>query len=256
MLLLPPSEGKAPGGHGAPWARADRSFPQLDAARVAVRDAVRAVLAAGDDGTAGRLLGARGATLQRARADWDDLDDAPTMPAAHRYSGVTWAALAPGELAPAARTALRERVVIPSGLWGLLRAGDPIPAYRVKMGARVAPLGVLARHWRPLIAPHLGELADGGWVVDLLPVEHRAAIDPAGLGTARLVRVDLVAAGPSETVRAVGHAGKTLRGLLARAILAAGARTPLQLARLSVPGLRPGEVSHDDAGTRIVFSVG
>lgn len=255
MILLPPSEGKTPGGHGPPWAQADRSLTQLDAARAVVRDAVRAILGTGDDGDVRGVLGARGATLDRARAEWEHLDDAPTMRASDRYSGVTWAALAPDDLTPAARRALRDRVAIPSGLWGLLRADDPIPAYRVKMGARVAPLGVLARHWRPLITPHVAALADGGWIIDLLPVEHRAAIDPAGLGTARLVRVDLLAGGGPSGARAVGHAGKTLRGLLARAVLSTGARTPHDVARLAVPGLRPGVVSDDGAGARVVFTV-
>lgn len=255
MILLPPSEGKAPGGGGPPWTRAHRSFPDLDGARAAVRDAVRAVLAAGDDGAIRRLLGVRGATLDRARADWERLDEAPTMPAAERYSGVMWAALTADGLPPAARRALGERVAIPSGLWGLVRAGDPIPAYRVRMGARVAPLGLLARHWRPLIGPHIAALAAPGWVIDLLPVEHRAAIDPAGLGAARRVRVDLLAAGGAGGPRAVGHAGKTLRGLLARAILTSGAETPHEVARLAVPGLGPGAVTDDGAGARVVFTV-
>lgn len=235
MLLLPPSEGKTAGGDGPPWTRAGMSIPALNRERRRVRDAVRAHLAHGDDAAAA-LLGARGATLERALADWRRLDRAPTMPACERYSGVVWAALAPDTLPPTAREALDRRTLVVSGLWGVLRAADPIPAYRLKMSARPGGLGTLSGHWRPAVTRTVRRLADGGWVVDMLPAEHRAALDPAGLGSVPLLRVDILADGPGGR-RAIGHAGKHLKGLLARAVLEADARTPDQVAALRVPGL-------------------
>ena len=62
-------------------------------------------------------------------------------------------------------------------------------------------------------------------------------MDPAGLGRARLVRVEIVEEGEGGP-RALGHAGKALKGRLARAILEADARTPAAVAALEVPGLR------------------
>ena len=236
MLLLPPSEGKAPGGEGPPWAAAPAAFPQLDPVRARVRDAVREALAAGD-AEAVRLLGVRGAHLARALAEWEELDTAPTLPAAERYRGVVWTALGVDGLGRTARRRLDARVLVLSGLWGLLAATDPVPAYRLKMGARVPALGPLAAVWRPLVTPLVDARAAGGWVIDLLPAEHSAALDAEGLAEARHLRVELVEdAGGGR--RSVGHAGKTLKGLLARAILETGAATPRAVAGLEVPGLR------------------
>lgn len=234
VLLLPPSEGKAPGGVGPPRDDAAGAFPALAPERATVRSAVRAALATGE-AAAAALLGARGARLAQALGDWDHLEEAHTLPAAERYTGVVWAALDPGGLSPAARRRLRAWVVVPSGLWGLAAATDALPAYRLSMASRVPGLGPLAAWWRPRVTPLLAERAGGGWIIDMLPGAHRAAIDPEGLGAARLLRVDLVG-GPGGR-RAMGHGGKAAKGALARALLEAGARDPASVADLEVPGL-------------------
>jgi uncharacterized protein len=253
VLLLPPSEGKAPGGNGPPWQAARRSLPELDPDRRAVRDAVRAALAA-DPAGAGRLLAARGPYLARALAEWEELDDAPTLPAMARYTGVVWAALSPQTLDRGSRRRLASRALVASGLWGLLGAADPVPAYRLKMGAAVPPLGGLAAWWRPRITPLVDRRAGGGWVIDLLPAEHAAAIDRAGLTASRLLRVALVEDDGAGGRRAAGHAGKHLKGLLARAILEADARTPRAVAALEVPGLRAEGVERVPGGATVTFT--
>ncbi len=207
---------------------------------------MRATIGAGDRAAA-RLLGVRGPHLARALAEWGRLDDAPTLPAAERYSGVVWAGLGVASLDTTARRRLARRVLVPSGLWGLVAATDPLPAYRLKMGARVAPLGALAAWWRPAITPLIDARADGGWIIDLLPEVHASAVDPALLRRSRLLRVTLVEDGPGAARRALGHAGKTLKGRLARAILEAGAATPGSVSALEVEGLLRGATSRREA---------
>jgi hypothetical protein len=55
--------------------------------------------------------------------------------------------------------------------------------------------------------------------------------------------------------RAAGHAGKALKGRLARAMLEADVRTPRALAALAVPGLAHDAEASGRAGdvTRVVF---
>lgn len=253
VVLLPPSEGKAPGGRGPAWRAAPHSLDGLDDARASVIAAVRAALA-GAPAARERLLGARGALLERSLAEWDEIDAAPTLPAHARYSGVVWAALDPPTLGRGARRRLATRVLVPSGLWGLVAANDPIPAYRLKMGASVPSLGPLAAWWRPRITPLVDARAGGGWIIDLLPLEHAAALDPGGLADSRLMRVSLVEVGDDGERRAAGHAGKHLKGLLARAILESGAATPRAVAALAVPGLRAEGVTRSAGGATVVFS--
>lgn len=234
VLLLPPSEGKAPGGAGEPVDWAHGAFGHLAALRLQVRDAVRGAVRRRADAQA--LLGVTGPHLDRALEEWRDIDRAPTLPAAARYSGVVWGALdVPGMPAPARRRAMG-RIVVPSGLWGLVGAADPIPAYRLKMGARVEPLGRLSAWWQPTVTAALAARARRGVVMDLLPNEHAAAIDVAVLRPGSVVRVEIVDDGPAGR-RAVGHAGKALKGLLARAVLEEDARTAADVADLRVAGL-------------------
>ncbi|MGB1804146.1 MAG: hypothetical protein ACPHQB_08475, partial [Miltoncostaeaceae bacterium] len=101
LILLPPSEGKAPGGDGPPVDWYSGRFGALGDARLEVREAVRRHLA--QQGTAERVLGVRGAHLERALAEWGHLDHASTMPAGGRYTGVVWGALGLPSLAPGIR---------------------------------------------------------------------------------------------------------------------------------------------------------
>ncbi len=254
VVLLPPSEGKAPGGTGPPWADVPTAFPGLAPDRCRVRDAARAALAAGE-GAASALLGVRGPHLARALADWEALDGAPTMAAASRYTGVVWRALDPTGLSPAAHRRLRAWVAVPSGLWGLAAAADPLPAYRLPMGARLPGIGGLAAFWRSRITPLVAARAGDGWVIDLLPAAHAAAIDPAALGPARLLRIELSEGGPGGR-RAMGHGGKALKGAVARALLEQGARDPASVGRLRVEGLRLDATVRDGrrGPVRMVFS--
>lgn len=250
VVLLPPSEGKAFGGDGpaVPW-DGGRFGPRLGSARLQVRDAARRVIR--DPVAGGRLLGVGGAHLERALDEWGHLDDAPTLPAARRYSGVVWGALGVDSLPAPARRRLLARVVVPSGLWGLVAADDRIPAYRLKMGARVAPLGLLSAWWRPLVTEVLVARAGRGAVIDLLPQEHAAAINASAFRPGAHVRVDIVEDGPVGR-RSVGHAGKALKGALARAVLLGDARTAADVAALRVEGLGPGRV--EDDGAVVVFT--
>jgi cytoplasmic iron level regulating protein YaaA (DUF328/UPF0246 family) len=117
-------------------------------------------------------------------------------------------------LGPAARRRAQRGVVVVSGLWGLVRAEDRLPAYRLAMGT-LPPLGSLARWWRPRLRPVLAEVLAGCDVVyDLLPVAYAAAVDLGAAGR-RLRRLELTRPGGG----AAGHHGKQAKGRIARHLL-------------------------------------
>lgn len=246
LILLPPSEGKSPDGNGPPVDWAEGRFGELAGDRQIVRDAARRAMSG--KGSAARLLGVKGTHLARAQAEWEALDCAPTMAAAARYSGVVWEAVDIPGMGAAARRRLMSRVVIPSGLWGLVGAGDAIPPYRLKMGARVGTLGLLSRWWLPRVSPLLAARVGKAAVIDLLPQEHAAAIDVSTLRSGCLVRVAIVEDGPGGR-RSVGHAGKTAKGRLARAILEEDVRTADGLAQMTLDGLSTPVVTRGDITT-------
>jgi len=221
VVLLPPSEGKAPGGAGPAWAPAAGRFgARLADARAEVAAALSRV-GGGDE----RLLGVGGRHLERAVAANRSLVGAPTTTAAQRYRGVVFDHVDVATLGPAARRRAARSVVVVSGLLGLVALDDPVPDYRLKMGARLAPFGVLARWWRPRLSPVLAEHLRGAVVVDLLPAEHAAAWDRAAATWRVLYRVRFV----ERSGRAAGHDAKAAKGLLVRELLGTDRRAAASL---------------------------
>jgi hypothetical protein len=213
-VLLPPSEGKATdpprgrrrSGAGRGWDPADGRFGELAAPRTEVVAALAAV-GGGDR----RLLGVGGDHLELARHSNTLLLGAPAMPAWQRYTGVVWDHLGAATLEPAAR----RRILVVSGLHGVVRADDQIPYYRLKMSANLAPLGKLSTWWRDPVTDAIERAARRSFVVDLLPREHRAAWRPTRVHGVRVELVD-----PAGT--SGGHFAKAAKGRLTRAILDTG----------------------------------
>lgn len=213
VILLPPSEGKAPGGAGPEWSVEDGAFgPALAPGRTRVANALRRA----KGGTA-KQLGAKGDLLVAAKAANLGAVGGPTLPAHERFTGVVWGHLAPSTLPAAARRTAEAGVLVISALTGVTAWSDPVPDFRLKLSASVPPVGNVATFWRPVLSPVLNDHLAGHTVVDLLPNEHRAAWIPEPDRYA-LVRPALV----HRNGKPAGHGGKAAKGLLARALLTSG----------------------------------
>ncbi|MFI7130530.1 YaaA family protein [Nonomuraea sp. NPDC050153] len=202
LILLPPSEGKAPEGSGPPVG--ELSFPALDKARKRVLNAlVRASKRRDALDVLGLTPGLAGELAKNTA-----LKTAPTLPAADLYTGVLYDNLGLGTLDDEARRRAEESVLIFSGLWGVVRITDLIPPYRLSMGVNLPSLGGLAAFWRPLIAKELDR--DSGLVVDLRSATYASAWQPGE----RSVTVRVFRDG-----KVVSHMAKATRGEIARALL-------------------------------------
>lgn len=164
------------------------------------------------------LLGVKGRALVAATAANRSVASSSTLPAIDRYTGVLYDALDHRSLAISRRRRLQECVCIFSGLWGLVAPLDPIPDYKLKMGASLGSLGRLSRFWRPAVSGALAQHGAGRRVWNLLPKEHDAAWDaPAGL---EQLSVRFLERRPDGTLKAVSHWNKFLKGVLVRYLLA------------------------------------
>lgn len=225
LVLLPPSEGKAATGDGAPLAPAGLSLPALTPARERVLDALVALCSSGDEARAMQVLGlseglrgevARNAALRQAAA----------LPAGRLYTGVLYDALELGSLAPAARAAAERSLLVFSGLWGAVRITDRIPPYRCSMGVRLEPLGALGPYWRRALDQVLPATAGEGIVLDLRSTAYATAWKPAGAvadrtATVRVLHEREVDGVVKRTV--VSHFNKATKGRLVRDLLQDGA---------------------------------
>lgn len=215
LVLLPPSETKAPGGDG-PALRLDAlAHPGLTPTR---RKLLDELVTLSGQGAAG--LAALGLTEnQRGELERNAvLCTAPTLPALRRYTGVLYDALDAGSLRPAERARAGARLVLASALFGLLAAGDAIPAYRLSAGSTLPGLGTLRPVWQPVLGPLLAELSD--LVVDLRSGSYRALAPLPHAVTVRVLCED--GAGRRRTV---SHHNKAHKGRVAR-LLAAARREP------------------------------
>ncbi|MFI8216681.1 peroxide stress protein YaaA [Streptomyces sp. NPDC085932] len=226
LVLLPPSEGKASSGRGAPLKPESLSLPGLAGAREAVL-AELVELCSGDEDKAREVLGLseglRGEVAKNA-----GLRTAGARPAGEIYTGVLYDALGLATLDPAAKRRAARSLLVFSGLWGAVRVTDRIPSYRCSMGVRLPGLGALGTHWRTPMAAVLPEAAGDGLVLDLRSAAYAAAWKPKGEVAERTATVRVLHA---PTRKVVSHFNKATKGRIVRSLLADGAapRSPADL---------------------------
>ncbi|MFJ8646442.1 peroxide stress protein YaaA [Streptomyces sp. NPDC093546] len=217
LVLLPPSEGKAASGSGAPLEPGALSLPGLAGARAAVLDEL-VELCAGDEDKAREVLGLseglRGEVAKNA-----GLRTAGARPAGEIYTGVLYDALGLATLDAAARERARAWLLVFSGLWGAVRVDDRIPSYRCSMGVKLPGLGALGAHWRTPMAAVMPEAAGDGLVLDLRSAAYAAAWKPKGEVAGRTATVRVLHA---PTRKVVSHFNKATKGRIVRSLLENG----------------------------------
>ncbi len=231
LVLLPPSETKRAGGDGPPLDLDALGWPRLTPLRGELLDEL--VGLAGDHPASRRALGV--SIAQRAEIERNAvLRQAPTLPAVDRYTGVLYDALDIGSLRGAAATRARSRLVIGSALFGLLRADDPIPPYRLSATSKLPGRPGLATRWRPLLEPELASVAAQDLVVDLRSGPYAALGRLPGA-----VIVEVLAQRPDGRRTVITHFNKAHKGRLARA-LATGRAEPTDAAAVAAVARRAG----------------
>jgi uncharacterized protein len=195
LVLLPPSQGKASPARARRTGLSTLVYPRLREPRERLIDNL-------DPG----------------------LRTAPAIPAAELYTGVLFAALGLADLP-------WDGVLIASALWGVVRPGDRIPAYRLDMSAKLPGIGALSAYWRE---PLRAALPDRGLVLDLRSGSYAAAWRPRR-ATHLAVRGFTEAPNGRRTV--ITHMVKRVRGEVARLVIqAGGAERPEEVAEIAAGG--------------------
>ncbi|BBC63133.1 hypothetical protein MMRN_00290 [Mycobacterium marinum] len=230
-MLLPPSETKRGGGDGPPLRLEKLANPGLGALRAALVGEL--VDLAADPPACRTALGvspSQNAEIERNAA----LRTAPTLPALRRYTGVLYDALDVDSLRGAEAKRARARLAIGSALFGLLRADDQVPAYRLSATSKLPAKPTLAARWKPLLEPLLAELAAQDLIVDLRSGSY-VALGP----TSGAIHVKVLAEHPDGRRTVVTHFNKAYKGRLAR-ILATTRAEPTDAAAVAAVARRAG----------------
>jgi cytoplasmic iron level regulating protein YaaA (DUF328/UPF0246 family) len=229
LILLPPSEGKTAPRRGKNLDLASLSSPALTPTRTALLEALT-TLCREDPEKAAAVLGL--GPSQRDLVERNvHLATSPTARADAIYTGVLYDALGFDTLSPAARRRATSRVAVTSSLFGIVRPGDRIPAYRLSGDAVLPGVGSVAGAWREVLGDAIAGAMRHGLLVDLRSSTYAAFWRPTKelAGRVATVRV-LHEAGGKRTV--VSHFNKATKGRIVRALLEDGAdpRTPKALA--------------------------
>ena len=217
LVLLPPSETKRDGGDLAPVELTTLSFPSQLRAR---RDVSKALATLGRNrDECARVLKLSPKQLDEVVRNRNVLKSA-TMPAIDRYTGVLFDALDALSLPKSARNFLRDHVIIGSAAFGLVRAMDLIPAYRLSFDSRLPGLkaGSLKHTWASAGSAVLAAASD--FILDARS-EGYASLAPLPAGSnSTYLRVVTQADGGE--VRALNHFNKKGKGEFLRALALAG----------------------------------
>jgi cytoplasmic iron level regulating protein YaaA (DUF328/UPF0246 family) len=235
LVLLPPSETKHPGGDGAPLDLDALTAPELTPLRAELADAL--VGLATDVPAARAVLGLSprqdDEITRNAR-----LRTSPTLPAVQRYTGVLYDALDVASMTRAQRARADRRLAVGSALFGVVRAGNPIPAYRLSAGSVLPGMPTLRTFWKPALTEVLTGIDE--LVVDLRSGSYAALAPVPGAVVVRVLSED-----SAGTRTVVSHFNKAHKGRVAR-LLATATAEPDGVVRLRTALRRAGlHVEHD-----------
>ncbi|GLK18399.1 YaaA family protein [Herbiconiux flava] len=216
LVLLPPSETKHDGGDGPPLDLAALSHPGLTPTRRATVRRLKQLSRDREESLKRLKLGPKLASeVERNRA----LTISPTLPAMDRYTGVLYEAFDAPSLDASARSFAAQHVRIHSALFGLVGAGDPVPAYRLSHDSRLEGDSLKATWGAPIskaLLAHRDEL-----VLDLRS-EAYVHLGPVPAAVTRGHFLRVVSEGPDGVTRALNHFNKKGKGELVRALVQHG----------------------------------
>ena len=216
LILLPPSEGKTRPESGAPLDLESLSFSSLTATRaLLLRTLIK--VCNGNPKRAMQILDL-GPTQAEAIATNAVLEAEPTARADAIYTGVLFSTLDLPSLEDASRARADESLAIASALFGLLRPGDAIPAYRLSGNLSLPRLGTVAGRWRTPLPRVLREVTGDGLLIDLRSGTYTAlGKPPADLAT-RTVTMRVLHEHQG-TRKVVSHFNKATKGRIVRGLL-------------------------------------
>lgn len=238
LIVLPPSETKAEGGRGPALDLDQLSLPSLTPIRRKLADAL--VTLAADPAASQKALGlgvSQAAEIERNAQLWSS----PTRPAIERYTGVLFDALDHPTLTKASKGKAADRLAVGSALFGVVRATDPIPAYRLSCGSKLPGLGTLGSMWKPALSEALTDLGEDV-VIDLRSGGYQQ------LGPVPdAITVTVLTEGPSGARTVVSHFNKHHKGVLARSLVTSRrqVRDVNSLAAVAAAGGQRAEVASD-----------
>jgi len=242
-ILLAPSETKASGGDYPPFNEASFLFPELYAERQEALQHYQNLLDHGNFEALKALFGIK--TEAQIAAYKNQLTALPTMKAICRYTGVAFDYLDYPSLSKEAQTWIDHNVLLFSNLFGPLLAGDQIPEYKFKQGAKL-PHFKIEQHYKQHFQTPLDD-----WIGEALLIDLRAGFYE------KFYKPSI----PSITIKflkngkVVSHWAKAYRGVMTRELALDPVESEEALCDKHFTGLKLHQKTHKGPLTLLTYHV-
>ncbi len=243
-ILFSPSEGKKLGGNGSSLDLETLLIPSLSATRLPLLNSYNNLM---KDGSLQELQTLTGIKKEEEIKKYqDDLFSLPTMNAIERYDGVAYDYLDFDSLSKEEKSYLNQQTIIFSNLFGPLRGGDSIPAYKLKQGATINATAT-EKVYKEASSAVLDELFNDELILDL----RAGYYEKFYTLKQPFVTMKFLKGGKS-----VSHWAKAYRGKVLRTVASVQPKTQEELCKINFEGLELIEsVGYKKNGLMLVYEV-
>ena len=243
-ILFSPSEGKKLDGEFPSLNTTELLFPQLQDKRMPMLQEYNELILKGSQEQLHKLTGIKkDEDIQKYR---QDLFTSVTMPALQRYDGVAYDYLDLSTLSKEKKEYLYKQTIVFSNLFGPIRGGDLIPAYKFKQGSTLNDI-VTEKVYKKEFSSALDTLFRNELIVDL-----RAGFYEKFYTLAQpFITMKFLKGGKS-----VSHWAKAYRGKVLRTLSQVQPKDEKELLAIQYDGLEFIEsIPYKKHGTMLVYEV-
>jgi len=167
------------------------------------------------------------------------------MKTIQRYTGVAFDYLDYDSLDDSAKSYIDNSLLIFSNLFGVLRASDLIPEYRLQQGKMVDDIKV-DRYYKPILKEPLDDMLEGEDILDIRAGYYDKFYKPSSTYTT----LKFLKGG-----KVVSHWAKAYRGLVLRAIAVAQVNTLEDFLALEIEGLQIHEIQKKGLKSEVIYNI-
>ena len=241
-FLLAPSETKSIGGDSL-FEINQLIFSQLTSIRDELLNRYQTVLNSGDMQVISKMFGLK--KEQDIQKHINILKEKPALKAVERYTGVAFDYLNYSELSILAKEYIDKNVLIFSNLFGVLKASDKIPLYRLKQGEDIAGLNV-AKVYKEALKKPLDDYLENEDILDIRAGFYDKFYKPAkSYTTLKFLKNGKV----------VSHWAKAYRGTVLRESAINQVETIDQFIALNIEGLEILEIRKSKKKQEIIYEI-
>ncbi len=243
-ILFSPSEGKKLGGNSPSLKLETLLFPSLETTRYSLLEAYNDLITKGSMPQLQTLTGIK--KEEEIKKYQNDIFSSVTMPAIERYDGVAYDYLDLDTLSDEEKSYLYAQTIIFSNLFGPVRGGDKIPAYKLKQGATINEIAT-EKVYKESSSGMLDDLLKEEPVLDLRAgyYEKFYTLDQP------FITMKFLKGGKS-----VSHWAKAYRGKVLRTIARVQPKSHEELCQIDFEGLQFVEsLKYKKQGTMLVYEV-